>query len=407
MRLGRLARLAAGGVAALLVSGACGGGGDGSDRTDTVAAAPAPHVPAHIAPGCGAQAMTAPADLDAGRAVARCGAGAPEARPLPTATTLRVAVPESYGSELAPVLLAEALGEFEAENLRVELAPLGPREGMAALEAGRVDIVAGPLDAPYFDAVHDGSGARLVLGGALSPAPDATSVGQTGLWVRADALDDEGGLSDLQLQAVGVPGGTRSAATYPIGRALGQTEISLNEVAVTDMPSGEAAGALRSGDIAAAWLDGGTWLPVAGQEGFLLAATLPASEAIDGTIASARLLGTDRPVGVAYARAVIRTVNTYLTGDYRTDDEVVEALAGALDLAPAVLREAPPVLFDWEVREGTLGRIEDALLALGGVTYDLPLDDALLVDRSLAREAIGVGAGPDDGADASLLPARG
>lgn len=399
MQLGRLARLTASGVAVLLVSGACGGGGDGSDSADTVDP-PVPHVPSPVAEGCGAQAVTDPTDLDAGRELARCGRGAPEAAPLPAPATVRVAVPQFYGSELAPLLLAQALGEFEAENLRVELAPQPSRDAFAALDAGRVDLVVGPLDAPYFDALHDGSRARVVLGGALSPAPNATTVAQTGLWVRKDALDDDG-LSDLQLQPVGVPGGNRSAAAYPIGQALGQTEISLNEVAVNDVPSGEAARALQAGDLAAAWLDGGTWYPIAGDDAYLLAATLPASEAVDGTVASPRLLGPDRPVGEAYARAIIRTVNTYLTGDYRRNGEVVSALAQALELEPKVLEQTPAILFDWEVREGTLGRIEDALLTLGGVTYDLPLDNALFVDRSLAAAAVGA----DD--DASVLPARG
>jgi NitT/TauT family transport system substrate-binding protein len=399
MQLGRRARLAAGGVIVLLVSGACGGGADGSDTADTVDP-PVPHVPSPIADGCGAQATTDVTDLDAGREVARCGRGAPEPAPLPAPTTVRVAVPEFYGSELAPVLLADALGEFEAENLRAEIERLPTRDAYAALDAGAVDLVVGPIDAPYFDALDDGSGARLVLGGALSPAPNATTVAQTGLWIRQDAIDGDE-LADLQLQAVGVPGGNRSATAYPIGQALGQTEISLNEVAVTDLPSAEAAGQLQAGDLAAAWLDGGAWYPIAGDDAYRLVATLPASEAIDGTVAAPRLLGADRAVGEAYSRAVIRTINTYLTGDYRTNDEVVSALSEALAIDPKVIEQIPALLYDWEVREGTLSRIEDALLTLGGVTYDLPLDNALFVDRSLATAAVGA----DDGA--SVLPARG
>ena len=76
------------------------------------------------------------------------------------------------------------------------------------------------------------------------------------------------------------------------------------------------------------------------------------------------------------------------------------ALAQALDIEPEVIEQIPALVYDWEVREGTLGRIEDALLTLGGVTYDLPLDNALFVDRSLATAAVGA----DD--DGSLLPAR-
>jgi NitT/TauT family transport system substrate-binding protein len=388
MRLGRLARLAAGGAAALLVAGACGSDDGTVDGASGSAAHPTvPHVPDDIEEGCGDQAVTNPADLDAGRALARCGRGAPEAEPLPTPTTLRVAV-VSLGTEQAPLLLADALGEFAAENLTVETVRMTSREAMAGLASGDVDLAVGAIDGPYFDALDRGSGARVVLGGTLSSAPNATDVAQTGLWVRDDALEDDG-LADLQLQPVGVPGGNRSAAAYPIGQVLGQTEISLNEVALSDTPSGEAAQELIDGDLSAAWLDGGSWYPVAGKEGFRLAATLPASESVDGTIASARLLGDDWDVGVAYARAIIRTINTYLTGDYRDDDEVVEALADALDVKPSVIRDMPPSLFDWETRDGTLQRIEDALLPLGGVAYDIPLDAGLLVDRSLANAAVG------------------
>ncbi len=105
-------------------------------------------MPGQIAAGCGAQAVTDPADLDAGREVARCGSGAPAVDPLPAPTTLRVAVPESQGLELAPLLVADALGEFEAENLRVEVEPMPFREAMAGVEAGDVDLVVGAIDGP-------------------------------------------------------------------------------------------------------------------------------------------------------------------------------------------------------------------------------------------------------------------
>ena len=109
--------------------------------------------------------------------------------------------------------MADALGEFAAEGLTVERVPLRPTEAMAALDAGEVDVVAGTIDGPYFGAVHDGKG-RLVLGGVLSPAPNAHEVGQTGLWVREDALDDDG-LSDLRLQPVGVPRRRGRPSTTP------------------------------------------------------------------------------------------------------------------------------------------------------------------------------------------------
>lgn len=397
---GRATRVAAS-VAALsmaLAAGACSDGADdaegagGGSSTPTRAADETPKLPDDLGTGCGEQAVTDPADLDAGRTLARCAAGAPEAAPLATPTTVTVAVPEVITEELAPLLVAQDRGEFEAEGLTVELAPMSDREALTALGAGQVDLVAGPVDAPFLDAVEQGSDARLVLGGVVSANPNDTSRGQTGLWVRDNALGEEG-LSDLELQPVGVPNGVRSSSVYPIGLVLGQTDVTLNEVALTEAGGAEAADRLLDGSLAAAWLDGGSWYRIAGQPGYHLAGTLPATESIDGTIASARLLGPDRPVGEAYARAIIRTINTHLTGNYREDPEVMEVLVEATGIDSDDLGALPPLLFDWEVRQGTIDRIQEALILLGGVGYDDPIDAEASVDRSLATDALGAGSG--------------
>jgi NitT/TauT family transport system substrate-binding protein len=381
--------------AALVAGCSDDGGGDGASSagssTPTRAADASPRVPEEIDPGCGAQAVTDPADLDAGRVLARCEAGYPEPDPLAAPRTVRVAVPEVVTEELAPLLVARDQGEFEAEGLTVELVQMDDREALDALDAGEVDLVAGAVDGPFLDALDQGSGARLVLGGVVASNPNDTTRGQTGLWVRDNALGEDG-LSDLELQPVGVPDGMRSSATYPIGLVLGQTDVTLNEVALADVGGDDAAGQLLDGTLAAAWLDGGTWHRIAGQPGYHLAATLPATESIDGTIASERLVGPDRAVGVAYTRAIIRTINTHLTGDYRKDAEVMGVLAESTGMDAGTLGELPPLLFDWEVREGTVDRIQDALVRLGGVTYDERFVAERYVDRSLAADAVGAGA---------------
>jgi NitT/TauT family transport system substrate-binding protein len=71
----------------------------------------------------------------------------------------------------APVLLADSMGEFAAEGLRVELVDQPASDAFASLATGEVDAVVGPIDAPFFDAVRDGSRARWVLGGPRPPRP--------------------------------------------------------------------------------------------------------------------------------------------------------------------------------------------------------------------------------------------
>jgi NitT/TauT family transport system substrate-binding protein len=365
---------------------------EASDGTAADTGEGAPRLPEEIEPGCGDQAVTDPTDLGAGRVLARCGAGAPEARPLPAPTPVRVAVPSAPGPEVAPVFVAEALGEFADEGLEVTTVPLDDRAAYEALEAGEVDVVVGPVGGAYLDALDGGSGARLVIGGTLTRAPNDPTRGQTGLWVRDDAAYD---LEDLELQPVGVPGGVRSAATYPLDLAFNQTEATLNELAVVDVGGPEAARALVDGELAAAWLDGAGWPRVAAEsEGMHLAATLPASESIDGTVVSARLLGPDRPVGLAYARAVVRTINTHLTGDYADDEDVMAAVAEGTELDAGTLEVAGPQLFDWELRDGTVARTQEALVIIGGVGYDERLPASSLLDRSLVAEAIGASTAP-------------
>jgi NitT/TauT family transport system substrate-binding protein len=152
----------------------------------------------------------------------------------------------------------------------------------------------------------------------------------------------------------------------------------------------DAADRLLDGELAAAWVDQPASGRVADSDRFKLAATAPATEPIDGTMLSGRLLGADRDVGLAYARAVIRTINTYLSGDYHDDDDVMTALAGGTGAGADELVATPPLLFDWEIRSGTTERLQDAMVEIGAVGYERPLPEDDVVDRSLALDALGL-----------------
>lgn len=367
----------------------------GSDGDDDVAdidveSSSAPSEPDDPGEGCGPASLTAYGDLSASRVVARCGPGAPAAQPLVDAATIRVAVTRRTEAA-SPVLVADQLGEFTAEGLDVEIVDQPAPEAFAALAAGDVDVVVGPIDAPFYDAADDGTGARLVLGGSLSTAPNDTDVPQAGLWFRSDLVSRADRWDDLANMPVALADGMRSAATYPVTTVFDQGGLSLNEVDLVDASGDEAAAALLDQEVAAAWLDQpATWTRVADADGYELAVTLPASESIDGTVMSRRMLGDERDVGLAYARAVIRTMNTHLTGDYRDDDEVVAALAEATGTSADELSAAPALLFDWELRAGTTDRMQDAMIDLGSVAYERPMPEDQLVDRTLALDAIGL-----------------
>jgi NitT/TauT family transport system substrate-binding protein len=232
-----------------------------------------------------------------------------------------------------------------------------------------------------------------VLGGSLSAAPGDADVPQAGLWLRSDLVGDGWRWSDLAGLRVGLDAGWRSASVYPVATVAGQGGLSLNEVDLVAATGDDAADRLLGGELAAAWVDQPALASVADADGFALAATLPATEPIDGTVLSGRLLGADRDVGLAYARAVIRSINTYLSSDYHDDSEVMAVLASATGAEVDELEATPPLLFDWEIRSGTTGRLQDAMVEIGAVRYERPLPEDDLVDRSLVLDALHLRAG--------------
>lgn len=388
-------------VLALVAGSGCGFFDDEADETSD-AAAPSEHlqIPDDLddEAGCGEAARTEPDDLSAGRPVARCASESPAAVALDQPATVRVGI-RRPSEDVAPILLAEHFDEFEAENLTVELTEYDTAlELFEALDQGEVDVVAGELDGPFFDQVYEGSGARVALGGAVAPEAHDTDTAQAGLWLRTDLLDEPEDwldLEDVELP-VAVEDSIGDAVAYPVDSILEQGDMSLNELELVLEAGEPAAQALLDGDLSAAWLADPYWRALDDSELQIeLVATLPAAESLGGVVFAERLLDAqaDREVGLAFSRAVIRTINTYLADDYQDDEDVVAALMDLTGQSEADIVDTPALVFDWEIRQGTTDRIQQALLGLGGVMYEEALPEGRLVDRSVYEDVIAAGQG--------------
>jgi NitT/TauT family transport system substrate-binding protein len=375
------------GVAALvLVAVAYVRNGDGGAVDEGQAAGP--YAPHDVSDGCGRESATDPSNLQIGRPVARCASGSPAARPLARRATIRVAIPER-SEGVAPLLVADALKEFDAENLTVEIVDMPEAKAYAALVKGDVDAVVGGIDSPFLNTAITGSGARLVMGGPLSRSPGDTEKAQAGLWATKASLPDLDDWSSINNHAVATTGGSTSSATYPIETIFGQQELSASAVAFVSTSPDEAVRRLKAGEVSLAWLPEPVAHDVVGNQSVQLVATLPASESIEGTVLAPHLLKQDRPVGLAFVRAMIRTINTHLADGY--DEQARAVAAKAMDVPETTLEKAPEPLYDWEIRHGTLTRIQKVYIELGSVTYERPLPEVGLVDRSLYEDAVGDG----------------
>ena len=340
--------------------------------------------------GCGPESVSDPADLSPDRAPARCAPGFPEAQPLAERQTVTLST--AFRAEfVAPILLADALGEFDAENIDVEIQELGFADALPLMASGDVDIAVGGTEAAFFNAVSGGIEARWALSNFSPPDAGDTSIPQTGLWVRRDAFSDPENpdLAELADMTMASAVGNGSTIAYPIQAALEEAGLSLADVTVQQIPSDEMVTALENGAVQAAWLLDPYWIGISDSPDYALVATQPPGEPIGGLYFAPGFLADDHDTAVAFARAYIRTINTYLSGDYQTDADVMAALSEATGTEVDALAMTPSLEFDWEIRSGTTDREQAVFIELDTVEYDEPIAEDGVVDRSIYLEAVG------------------
>jgi NitT/TauT family transport system substrate-binding protein len=108
-----------------------------------------------------------------------------------------------------------------------------------------------------------------------------------------------------------------------------------------------------------------------------------------------RLLQDRKDLGDAFARAYIRTVNTYYQGDYHKDAKVmaeIQKFTGQTDAVFKPLAALDSLTMDWEIRKDTTTRVQQLFIDVGvkemaGITTPVP--EEKLVDRSFYERAVG------------------
>jgi NitT/TauT family transport system substrate-binding protein len=279
---------------------------------------------------------------------------------------------------LGAMLLADALGEFEKENLDIEWVDLPSTEAIPALAQGKTDVAAVGLNATTFNAVNAGSDIRVVF-------PGATKVPADGLYVALDPATGE----PKEVNTIAAISGPAGISIVPITRYLesvGKTvdQVAFEKVQLADMPA-----ALDAGAVDAAWVNApvttlleetGRYARVGGYE--------------DGEYGAGYLFGPnllrDRPeVGQAFVRALARTAKEQLSGDYKQDQGVVEALATALESTPEDVVSTPALTFGAELPTDAIQSAQTAWVAIGDILESAePLApekylDATFLDRAL------------------------
>jgi NitT/TauT family transport system substrate-binding protein len=344
-------------------------------------------------PGC-EDAVTDPSDLSNEREVARCEEGAPEPQPLPEMTTVKFA--SAFRLEfMSPVLLADSLGEFEKENIKLEFINLPFSDSAPQLAQGAIDAAVGGFEIALFSAGNQGLPVKATLGNYYPPHAGDYDVPQTGLWCRRDSFADPQNPTDEELATLtwaSSVGPGSSAIYYSAAEIQKRTpDFDITQTEIQRIPNTDILAALQNGAIDCGILLDPIWLQVAEDPAYWQAATQTPGEPLGMIAYGKNFLEDNREVGVAFARAIIRTINTYYSGDYHSDPEVLAEIARVTNQPDtANLTRVDSLVMDWEIREDTTTRIQDLFIKLGVITdWSEPVPEDAVVDRSFYLEAVG------------------
>ncbi|WP_305093275.1 ABC transporter substrate-binding protein [Prescottella sp. R16] len=311
-------------------------------------------------------------------------AGTPEAKPVPSPTTVKVGLPAKT-EPIAPLLLAHAEGEFEKENLTVEYVSDTAPNLLTLLGQNKIDVVFGAPTALVLNAGKQGVDLKWAAGLA-STWPD------TGLYVNSKFGSNAAEFDPKKMKGATIavyPGGLTAPVSYPIYQTLNEGGLTVDDVTITTI--GDPATmlqALKDGTVDGAILTPPQSAAAANNNPFLVT-PYPTDISVGGYLVGSRLLAEDRAAGTAFFRALLRTTNTYLTGDYHADTDVVAKLSEEMGVRPEMLTASPSYEFSLDVLPNSVEAVQEMYreMAPDALSYEGVTPQSEIVDLSLVIDA--------------------
>lgn len=245
--------------------------------------------------------------------------GSLEPQPLANPVTLKVSV-ASPNETYSAVRLANLAGEFEKENISIEFVTIPSTESMPALASGLIDVAAFGITAPFFNAVAGGADIRMVMVGSESSEA-------SGVYVRSEIAEQ--GAAALEGKTLGLSLGWGQTSAVILEDYLKSAGLTIDAVEVATIPLEELAGSLDSGVIDVTVLAPPSSLLFEKNGKATRVARFENGERTAGYAFGKRLLTDEPEIGQAFIRALMRTINTYLVGDYKANAETRALLAEA------------------------------------------------------------------------------
>ena len=318
--------------------------------------------------------------LDPDVASARCEPGFPAPIPLKEKITLRVQTGSGTSEPALPLIVGIDKGEFAKENLEIELVQMGSGDAMQLIAQGDLDIVTN-LTGGTYNLMNEDFPLTVVASGFYQ-SPDS----QDGLWAKKDLE-----IADLKGKVVAASV-FATTAFYGSYRGFREAGFSFSDLQHLPVDTADGALALKNGAADAALVLGAAAVASGLDQDpnfhFLAPFYWP------GEPDSGILIGpsTDTPemeeAVVAFLRAYVRTISTYLGGDYKHDPAMQDEVARLMEIPLETLQGSPPYIFDYFYRDGTLTGIQEMFRDADALTYECCIRETDYLDRTFLERAL-------------------
>jgi NitT/TauT family transport system substrate-binding protein len=337
----------------------------------------------------GASTGSSPTETSSGGGEPQSGPGTPAPQPLAERTSVTLVA--SFAIEpFAPLFLADEMGEFEQENLDVEIVLVPSNEATVQVASDRALLQVGGVTAAGFNAIASDTGIRYVANVHYQ-----SDENQEGLWVRRDLLDSDGEIDPENIPGMRIAlgsGGLSSVSTIPAQRWLGEYGYTVDDIEPVPIGGADMLVAVEQGSVDAGYLITPFWQEPTVADCCVLVTPQPPLAASVYVVNETSLENDDdRDTLRAVFRALMRTVRTYLQGDYHSDPEVLDVLSQILETDADVITSSPSLRFDPDLGLETdiLTESQEVWIGAGDILeFDepLPIDD--VADTSIVEELL-------------------
>ncbi|HMG42001.1 MAG TPA: ABC transporter substrate-binding protein [Acidimicrobiales bacterium] len=304
-------------------------------------------------------------------------------QPLDEPYTIKMTTPVRI-EVFAQPLLADFFDELAAENLTLEVTDTPTSEALALLDAGRTDVhVTSPV-AGFFNAVDQGLNVRWAAA-SNQFGPDSP----TGLYLKPDLFQPDGTVDPDDLEGARIalgPSGWGDLAAGFFRTWLQDNGLDTDDIDIQSFNSVDALTQLEAGNLDGAVLADPLYEQALDRGFGELFLSFPEGSTFNGYFVGPNLLEENREAGEAFFRAIARTTETHLQGDYHDDTEVAEALAEVTGAPMENILATDELLFDptLALDPTWVMEVQEAWIAIGDVLgYDEALPVENWVDTSL------------------------